>query len=115
MDVEADDYSIDYGDGDLDNDDGSSGDLNHAASESFLPDIKINDNLNKKKRPLTKKKTVKKDENLFIYKDFDTSLTKVGGNVNVIAGIDKTTSMRGEDLIRDRLLTFKYKNGKVET
>lgn len=56
----------------------------------------------------------KKDtENLFIYKDFDTSLTKVKVAVGRLAPVDKTTSIRGEDLIRDRLLSFNVKNGHL--
>ena len=52
-------------------------------------------------------------ENLFIYKDFDTSLTKVKVAVGKLAPVNKTTSKRGEDLIRDRLLSFNVKNGNL--
>ena len=114
MKVAANDYVIDYGDGDDDEvitDDGK----DNVDSQSFLPDIRIKDTDDKKRKPLNKKNDGLKDENMFIYKDFDTSLTKVGGNKNYHPAMQKTTSVRGEDLIRDRLLTFKYKNGQVET
>ena len=80
-----------------------------------MPEINIKpgDANSKRKKMLPKKKPEPRDENLFIYKDFDTSLTKVRGNKNVHPALTKTTSMRGEDLIRDRLLTFKYRNGSV--
>ena len=64
-------------------------------------------------KPATEKKKKQNEEHLFIYKDFDTSLTKVGGNKNVLPSTDLTTSVRGEDLIRDRLLSFKYRNGSL--
>ena len=48
-----------------------------------------------------------------IYKDFDTSLTAVKTAVNRLPRLTQTTSKRPEDLIRDRLLSFNVKNGKV--
>ena len=51
---------------------------------------------------------------MLIYKDFDTSLTKVKTPLNMLPSMDKTTRKRGEDLIRDRLLAFKIKNGQME-
>lgn len=65
-------------------------------------------------KPATEKKPKKNEEHLFIYKDFDTTLTKVGGNKNMHPAVDLTTSIRGEDLIRDRLLSFKYRNGSLQ-
>ena len=53
------------------------------------------------------------DDPMFIYKDFDTSLTSVKKPRDRKAAIDETTRMRDEDLIRDRLLSFKYRNGSV--
>ena len=55
------------------------------------------------------------EENLFIYKDFDTSLTAVKGPVKQLALLDQTTSKRGEDLIRDRLLSFNLRSGNLNT
>lgn len=52
-------------------------------------------------------------ENLFIYKDFDTTLTKVKTPMKKLPILKQTTSQRGEDLIRDRLLSFNVKNGQV--
>ena len=81
-----------------------------------LPDIyETHDGRGRKMRvksPL-KKKVVSENENLFIYKDFDTSLTKVKGNIKKLPVIGQTTSKRGEDLIRDRLLSFNVKNGQL--
>jgi len=55
------------------------------------------------------------EENLFIYKDFDTSLTAVKGPVKKLALLGQTTSKRGEDLIRDRLLSFNLRSGHLNT
>ena len=55
------------------------------------------------------------NENLLIYKDFDTSLTKVKHAVRKLPLLEQTTSKRGEDLIRDRLLSFNVKNGFIST
>ena len=55
----------------------------------------------------------KDNENLFIYKDFDTSLTKVKVPVTRLPALNQTTSKRPEDLIRDRLLSFAVKNGQL--
>ena len=52
-------------------------------------------------------------ENLFIYKDFDTSLTKVKGHIKKLPLLDETTGKRGEDLLRDRLLSFNVRNGNL--
>ena len=51
---------------------------------------------------------------MFIYKDFDTSLTKVKGPVKRLPKLEQTTGQRGEDLIRDRLLSFNVKDGHLE-
>ena len=53
------------------------------------------------------------NENLLIYKDFDTTLTKVKHAVRKLPLLEQTTSKRGEDLIRDRLLSFNVKNGVI--
>ena len=60
-------------------------------------------------------KSLKKGEpeNLFIYKDFDTSLTAVKGNIKKLPLLEQTTKTRGEDLIRDRLLSFNVRNGSL--
>lgn len=50
-----------------------------------------------------------------IYKDFDTSLTKVKNAIKKLPLLEQTTSKRGEDLIRDRLLSFNVKNGYIST
>ena len=74
-----------------------------------MPDILAT---SKSAKKLPAKPPKKKDyENMLIYKDFDTSLTKVKTPINVLPSMDKTTRKRGEDLIRDRLLAFKIKNG----
>lgn len=54
-------------------------------------------------------------DRLFICKDFDTALTKVKLPVQFLPGMDKTTNLRDEDLIRDRLLSFKVRNGSLAT
>jgi hypothetical protein len=79
--------------------------LHTHASVTSLPKIKHKTNPQK----------LMKDDPMFIYKDFDTSLTKTKGNMNKIPSMDNRTSIRGEDLIRDRLLTFKYRHGSVQT
>ena len=48
---------------------------------------------------------------MFIYKDFETSLTKVKGQVTKLPALGQTTAKRPEDLIRDRLLSFNIRNG----
>ena len=48
-----------------------------------------------------------------IYKEFDTSLTKVKGPVNRLPHLKQTTNQRPDDMIRDRLLSFNVKNGQV--
>lgn len=48
---------------------------------------------------------------MLIYKDFDTSLTKVKTAIRKLPFLEQTTSKRSEDLIRDRLLSFNVKNG----
>ena len=55
------------------------------------------------------------NEHLFIYKDFDTSLTAVKNPHRRLPSLEQTTKMRGEDLIRDRLLSFKVRNGSIGT
>ena len=45
------------------------------------------------RRAVSQKK--KEDENLFIYKDFDTSLTAVKGNVKKLPILEQTTAQRG--------------------
>jgi hypothetical protein len=113
LEIEAPIVDIDYGDDTGDEGDGDDGNKNLG---NFLPEIKIKADTGadkSKRKKVTKKEPVPKDDPMFIYKDFDTSLTKVGGNKNVIPAMVKTTSVRGEDLIRDRLLTFKYRNGSV--
>ena len=115
LEIEAPIVDIDYGDDTGDEGDGDDGNKNLG---NFLPEIKIKADTGadkSKRKKVTKKEPVPKDDPMFIYKDFDTSLTKVGGNKNVIPAMVKTTSVRGEDLIRDRLLTFKYRNGSVQT
>lgn len=52
-------------------------------------------------------------ENLLIYKDFDTTLTKVKTPMKKLPILKQTTSQRGEDLIRDRLLSFNVKDGQI--
>ena len=61
------------------------------------------------KSPLKKKE----DDNLFIYKDFDTSLTAVKGNIRKLPVLQQTTAQRGQDMIRDRLLSFNVRNGSL--
>ena len=114
MQIEAPIVDIDYGDDTGDEGDGDDG----KNLGNFLPEIKITSKTSpdkSKKKKIPKKAPEPKDDPMFIYKDFDTSLTKVGGNMNVHPAMVKTTSVRGEDLIRDRLLTFKYRNGSVQT
>lgn len=55
----------------------------------------------------------KDDESLFIYKDFDTSLTAVKGNIKKLPILEQTTAQRGHDMIRDRLLSFNVRNGSL--
>lgn len=55
------------------------------------------------------------NEHLFIYKDFDTSLTQVKTQHRKFPALQDTTKVRGEDLIRDRLLSFKVRNGSIGT
>ena len=82
----------------------------HDTQPNFFPDIG---------RKVPQKKAIGygkvHDDPMFIYKDFDTSLTSVKKPRDRKAAIDETTRMRDEDLIRDRLLSFKYRNGSVQT
>lgn len=82
----------------------------HDTQPNFFPDIN-------RKQPQKKSIGYGKvhDDPMFIYKDFDTSLTSVKKPRDRKAAIDETTRMRDEDLIRDRLLSFKYRNGSVQT
>ena len=50
-------------------------------------------------------------ENLFIYKDFETNLTKVKVPVTRLPSLGQTTNKCAEDLIRDRLLSFNVRDG----
>ena len=99
-------------------DDDNDGEIEVENEADYLPDINVKPiplGQRNKLKVSPKKKPAAKDDPLFIYKDFDTSLTKVGGNKNYHPPLTKTTSVRGEDLIRDRLLSFKYRNGQVST
>ena len=83
-----------------------------------LPQIKasVTDDRNNRFKNRRAKSPVKKrgeDENLFIYKDFDTSLTAVKGNIRKLPILDQTTAQRGQDMIRDRLLGFNVRNGSL--
>ena len=44
------------------------------------------------------------DEEYYIYKDFDTSLTKVHNHLRELPSIDQTTSKRNRDIIRERII-----------
>ena len=116
--IEADDEEVPDGDDDDGLGDGlDDGDIDIDPDDLQLPDIYglHGDGYKKKKRrPPSKYKKPEKPENLFIYKDFDTSLTKVKGPLKWLPEMDKTTRIRGEDLIRDRLLSFKVKDGNLE-
>ena len=82
--------------------------------EGYLPSIyEVTPSRNFKKKMQTTIAKKKQDENLMIYKDFDTSLTAVKTAVNRLPRLGQTTSQRPEDMIRDRLLSFNVKNGKV--
>ena len=84
--------------------------------ESYLPNIYENApsrNFRKKRHTDAGKK--KDSENLFIYKDFDTSLTKVKTHIKQLPRLNQTTAVRGEDLIRDRLLSFQVKQGQLSS
>ena len=65
-------------------------------AELTLPQIKANalDDQGKRRfnnrRALSQKK--KDEENLFIYKDFDTSLTAVKGNIKKLPILEQTTA-----------------------
>ena len=63
----------------------------------------------KMKSPPNKRKN--DPESLFIYKDFDTSLTAVKGPLKSLAKIEQRTAQRGSDMIRDRLLSFDVRDG----
>ena len=82
--IEADDEEVP--DGDDGDDDGlgdglDDGDIDIDPDDLQLPDIYgLNDDGYKKKKKLSPRRLKKeKPENLFIYKDFDTTLTKVKG------------------------------------
>ena len=64
----------------------------------------------KPKEPSLPRKKEVRLENMFIYKDFETSLTKVKSPVTKLPMLAQTTQKRPEDLIRDRLLSFNIRN-----
>ena len=65
-------------------------------AELSLPEIKASvlDDRDRKKFPNRRAISHKKkdDENLFIYKDFDTSLTAVKGNIKKLPVLEQTTA-----------------------
>ena len=81
--IEADDEEVPDGDGDDGTDDGlDDGDIDIYPEDLELPDIYgLNGDgyKKKKRRPPSRFKKPEKPENLFIYKDFDTTLTAVKG------------------------------------
>ena len=90
--------------------------IEESAEDGYLPDIYATaqaQTVPRKPQPSPSKK--KDNENLLIYKDFDTSLTKVKNAIKKLPLLEQTTSKRGEDLIRDRLLSFNVKNGYIST
>lgn len=90
--------------------------IEESAEDGYLPDIYATAQAQtgpRKPQPSPSKK--KDNENLLIYKDFDTSLTKVKNAIKKLPLLEQTTSKRGEDLIRDRLLSFNVKNGYIST
>ena len=66
------------------------------------------------KRKQEKKKKPEREENLFIYKDFDTSLTQVKGNIKQLPVLKETTTIQGRDLLRDRLLSYNVRGGSLQ-
>ena len=83
--------------------------------EGYLPNIyETAPSRNFRAKKNTSPARVRKDfENLFIYKDFDTSLTKVKTPIRHYPRLGQTTAKRPEDLIRDRLLSFNVNGGKL--
>ena len=118
--IEAEDEEVPDGDDDGDGGYGDGlddGDIELDPDNLQLPDIYglHGDGYKKpKRRPDSRFRKKEKPENLFIYKDFDTTLTKVKGPLKCLPKLDQTTRIRGEDLIRDRLLSFKVKDGNLE-
>lgn len=81
----------------------------------YLEPQKLQTSSRRFRSPPKKVDKKKESENLFIYKDFDTSLTKVKGHIKQMPRLDQTTSQRGEDMIRDRLLSFNVRDGSLST
>ena len=84
--------------------------------ELSLPEIlSIGKGRNNNKLKSPQKKRDVSSESLMIYKDFDTSLTAVKGNIKKLPVLHQTTAQRGEDLIRDRLLSFNMRKGQMSS